>query len=52
MKQILLLDSTNNIIREFDTYKQANQFRMMNNRPDWSIASRKLFWNGNQKYYA
>lgn len=52
MKQILLLDSTNNIIREFDTYKQANQFRMMNNRPDWSIASRKLFWNGSQKYYA
>lgn len=52
MKQILLLDSTNNIIREFDTYKQANQFRMMNNRPDWYIASRKLFWNGSQKYYA
>lgn len=51
MKQILLLDSTNNIIREFDTYKQANQFRMINNRPDWSIASRRLFWNG-QRYYS
>ena len=51
MKSILLLDSTNNIIREFDSYKQANQFRMMNNRPDWSITSRKLFWNG-QRYYA
>ena len=37
MKQILLLDSTNNIIREFNSYKQANQFRMMNNRPNWSI---------------
>ena len=43
MKQILLLDSTNNIIREFDSYKQANQFRMINNRSDWSITSRKLF---------
>lgn len=46
MKPILLLDSTNNIIRKFDSYKQANQFRMMNNRPDWSIASKRLFWNG------
>ena len=34
MKPILLLDNTNQIIREFDSYKQANQFRMMNNRPD------------------
>lgn len=51
MKPILLLDKTNNIIREFDSYKQANQFRMMNNRPDWSIASRKSFWNG-CKYYS
>lgn len=51
MKPILLLDNTNNIIREFDTYKQANCFRMKNNRPDWSIASRKLFWNG-QEYYS
>lgn len=52
MKQILLLDSTKHIIREFDSYKQANQFRMMANRPDWSIASRKLFWNGSQRYYS
>lgn len=52
MKPILLLDKTNNIIREFDSYIQANQFRMMNNRPDWSIASRKLFWNGSHKFYA
>ena len=51
MKSILLLDNTNHIIREFDTYKQANCFRLVNSRPDWSIASRKLFWNG-QKYYA
>ena len=50
MKPILLLDNTNHIIREFDSYKQANQFRMMNNRPDWSIASRKLFWNGAYNY--
>ena len=43
MKPILLLDNTNYIIREFDNYKQANQFRIMNNRYDWSIASKKLF---------
>lgn len=52
MKPILLLDNTNHVIREFDTYKQANCFRMMNNRPDWSIASRKLFWNGSHRYYS
>ena len=51
MKLILLLDNTNYIIREFDSYKQANQFRMINNRHNWSIASKKLFQN-NQKYYA
>ena len=51
MKSILLLNNTNHIIREFDSYKQANQFRIMNNRHDWSIASKKLFWN-DQKYYA
>ena len=37
MKPILLLDSINNIIREFDSYKQANQFRIINNRLNWSI---------------
>lgn len=52
MKPILLLDNTNHVIREFDTYKQTNCFRLANNRPDWSTASRKLFWNGSQKYYA
>ena len=51
MKPILLLDNINPIIRKFDSYKQDNQFRMMNNRLNWSIASRKLFWNS-QKYYA
>ena len=51
MKQILLLDSTNNIITRFYSYKLSTQFRIMNNRPDCSIASRKLFWNG-QRYYA
>ena len=50
MKPILLLDSTDHIIQDFDTYKQANHFRMMNNRPDWSIASRKSFWNGCRYY--
>lgn len=52
MKPILLLDSTDSIIKEFDSYKQANQFRMMNNRSDWSIASRKLFLNGSHRYYS
>ena len=51
MKPILLLDNTNHIIREFDSYKQANQFRMINNRPDQFITSRKLFQNS-QRYYA
>ena len=37
MKPILLFDNTNHIIREFDNYKQANQFRIINNRPNWSI---------------
>ena len=50
MKPILLLDNTNHIIREFDSYKQANQFKMINNKHDWSIASKKLFQN-DQKYY-
>ena len=47
MKPILLLDSTDHIIQEFDTYKQANHFRMMNNRPDWSIISKKFLYNHN-----
>lgn len=46
MKPILLLDKTNHVIREFDSYKEANYFRMVNNRPDWSIASRRTMWNG------
>ena len=45
MKPILLLDSTEHVIKEFDTYKQANQFRMMNNRPDWAIVSKNAMWN-------
>lgn len=39
------MDSTDHVVREFDSYKQANQFRMMNNRPDWSIASRRTMYN-------
>lgn len=40
MRPILLLDRTSHVVREFDTYRQANQFRMMNNRADWTISSR------------
>lgn len=47
MKPILLLDSTDHIIQDFDTYKQANHFRMMNNRPDWAITSKKFQYNHN-----
>lgn len=50
-KPILLLDSTGSIIREFDSYKKANQFRLLNNRYDWSITSRKALSN-NCKYHA
>ena len=37
MKQVLLLDSTDNIIKSFKNYKAANHYRNMYNRPDWSI---------------
>ena len=37
MKQVLLLDSTDNIIKSFNNYKSANRYRNMYNRPDWSI---------------
>ena len=37
MKQVLLLDSTDNIIKSFNDYKSANNYRNMYNRPDWSI---------------
>ena len=37
MKQILLLDSTDNIIKLFNDYKSANHYRNMYNRHDWSI---------------
>ncbi len=40
MKPMLLLDSTGSVVRAFDTYKQANQYRAMNNRFDWSIVCR------------
>ena len=47
MKQVLLLDSTDNIIKLFNDYKSANNYRNMYNRPDWSI---KLNNYGNKKY--
>ena len=37
MKQVLLLDSTGNIIKLFNDYKSANHYRNMYNRPDWCI---------------
>ena len=37
MKQFLLLDSTDNIIKPFNDYKSANHYRNMYNRPDWYI---------------
>ena len=37
MKQVLLLDSTDNIIKFFNDYKSANHYRNMYNRPDWYI---------------
>ena len=52
MKPILLLDKTDHVIREFDNYKQANQFRMVNNRPDWAIASRRTMWNNSNHWYS
>lgn len=40
------MDSTSNVVRAFDdTYRQANQYRMAMNRPDWAIKASK--WNGN-----
>ena len=39
MKQVLLLDNTDNIIKSFNDYKSANHYRNMYNRPDWSINS-------------
>ena len=37
MKQVLLLDSTDNIIKFFNDYKSANHYRNMYNRSAWSI---------------
>jgi len=48
MRPILLLDSTDHVVRDFDSYKQANHFKMMNNRPDWAIKPNNKRYN----YYA
>ena len=37
MKQVLLLDSTSNIIKSFNDYKFTNHYRNIYNRPNWSI---------------
>lgn len=36
-KPIHLYDSTNYLLKTFNTYKEANKFRMINNRYDWQI---------------
>lgn len=40
MNKVLLLDSTEHLIRPFESYKQADNFRSMNNRPDWTIKNK------------
>ena len=37
MTRILLLDNTGHVLRSFYSYREANHFRIMNNRPDWTI---------------
>jgi hypothetical protein len=32
-----VLDSVGGVLRTFPTYENANNFRMLANRPDWKI---------------
>ena len=32
-----VLDSVGGVLRTFSTYENANNFRMLANRPDWKI---------------
>ena len=32
-----VLDTCGGTLREFPTFKEANKFRLMANRPDWTI---------------
>lgn len=32
-----VLDSVRGVLRTFSTYENANNFRMLANRPDWKI---------------
>lgn len=32
-----VLDSCGGTLREFSTFKEANKFRVVANRPDWTI---------------
>lgn len=33
----VIIDSTNHIVRSFKTYREADCFRIANNRRDWKI---------------
>lgn len=37
-----VLDSTNEIVRAFCTFSEANNFKVINNRMDWIIKNKKL----------
>ena len=39
----LVLDKTNNIVRSFESYSEANNYRNIMQRPDWSIAYYTVF---------
>lgn len=38
-KKFAVIDSTNHLVRCFDSYQAADNFRSMNNRFDWIIVS-------------
>lgn len=38
-KKFAVIDSTNHLVRCFDSYQAADNFRLMNNRFDWIIVS-------------
>ena len=38
-KKFAVIDSTNHLVRCFDSYQTADNFRLMNNRFDWIIVS-------------
>lgn len=36
---IAVIDNTNHLVRKFNTYKEADNFRIVNNRPDWKLTT-------------